>query len=79
MKRPMTVNELIIELMNLRAAGKGKYVIFLSDDEEGNGFHGCWYGPEAADTMDFEHRESVEECNYDLHVLTDKDKAVYLG
>lgn len=79
MKRPMTVNELIIELMNLRAAGKGKYVIFLSDDEEGNGFHGCWYGPEAADTMDPDNREYVENSNYDLNVLQDTDKAVYLG
>lgn len=79
MNKPMTVNELIIALMNIRATGKGDYVIFLSDDEEGNGFHGCWYGPEAADTLDPESRIYYEEYNNDLSCLTDKDKAVYLG
>ena len=77
--KPITVSQLKNELQKLEKAGKGDYAIFLSDDEEQNGFHGLWDGAYAADEMDDEDREFLEENNYDLSTLSDTKKAVYLS
>ena len=77
--KPLTVDELRHALTILTRKGYGDYPIFVADDEEGNGYHGLWYGPEAASEMDPENRKIVEEINNDLCCLEDKDKAVYMG
>lgn len=79
--KAMTVKHLYEAFRKLVEAGKGDYQVFLTDDEEANGYHGCWYLPEAADEMeDAANREYIEEINCDLCILgDDKDKAVYLG
>ena len=76
--KPITVSQLKNELQKLERAGKGDYAIFLSDDEECNGFHGLWNGASAADEMGDEDRDFYEENNYDLCTLSDTTKAVYL-
>lgn len=80
MDKALTVKRLLEEFKKLDDAGKGDYQVFLTDDEEGNGYHACWYIPEAADEMDKFSREYNEENNCDLCILgDDKDKAVYMG
>ena len=81
MNKAITVKQLRKIFDKLDDAGKGDYQVFLTDDEEMNGYHACWYLPEAADEMeDAANREYIEEINCDLCVLgDDKDKAVYLG
>lgn len=41
--RPMTVKQLLKFCQEEIKAGHGDYSILLSDDDEGNGFHYCWY------------------------------------
>ena len=40
---PLTINELYKECEKQIKKGNGNKVIMLSDDDEGNGFHYCWY------------------------------------
>lgn len=77
--KPITVSQLKNELQKLERAGKGDYTIFLSDDEEQNGFHALWDGTYVADEIDDEDREFLEKNNYDLSTLSDTKKAVYLS
>lgn len=39
----MTVKKLFGELSSLMLEGKGDLKIVLADDNEGNGYHGCFY------------------------------------
>ena len=41
--RPMTVKQLLKFCQEEIDAGHGDCSILLSDDDEGNGFHYCWY------------------------------------
>lgn len=59
--------------------GHGDYQVFVTDDEEGNGYHALWYIGECAKDMVKENREYCEENNHDLYILDDADKAIYLG
>ena len=78
--KAMTVKCLYEAFKKLIEAGKGDYQVFLTDDEEMNGYHACWYLPEAADEMDRESRRCCEEVNQDISILEDDtDKAVYMG
>lgn len=43
MNFPMTLDEIIAEAMKARAKFGGNKYVLLSDDEEGNGFHECYY------------------------------------
>ena len=40
----VTVNSLINDLMVAKAKGYGNHVIAISDDNEGNGYHGLFFG-----------------------------------
>ena len=76
----ITIKELANQLNKLVKQGKGDYKIFLTDDEECNGYHGCWYLGQCADEMDEKNREYSEENNRDLSILgKNKHKAFYLG
>ena len=78
--KAMTVNRLLEYFKFEKAKGHGDYVVFVTDDEEANGYHALWYIGECSVDMDKENREFVEERNCDLIVLDgETDKAIYLG
>ena len=79
MAKAITVKQLADQFNELVAKGKGDYQVFLADDEEGNGYHACWYIGTVADEVSKEEREMCEEINCDLSILTNKKKAIYLG
>lgn len=41
--KPITIKELYEECKKQIEKGNGNKVIMLSDDDEGNGYHYCWY------------------------------------
>ena len=43
MNKPMTVKQLLKFCQEEIKAGYGDCSIMLSDDDEGNGYHYCWY------------------------------------
>ena len=77
MSKPITVNQLLKNLQELKKKGYGDASIFITDDEEANGYHGLWYV--GCPATELEDREYVEESNYDLDCLEDKDMAIYMG
>lgn len=80
-KKPVSVKDLRDKLDELVEKGKGDYPIFLTNDEEGNGYHGCWYLPTVADECDESEADILYSFNDDSRVLQDddKNKAIYLG
>lgn len=79
MCKPITVNQLLKNLQELKAKGYGNAPIFVADDEECNGYHGLWYMGEAAGDMPKDRKEACEELNTDLDCLEDNNMAVYMG
>lgn len=77
MKKAVTVNQLLKNLQELKRKGYGDAQIFITDDEEANGYHGLWYV--GAPAKELECRELVEDSNCDLDCLEDKDMAIYMG
>lgn len=43
MSKPLTVRELYTKCMQEIRKGHADHVIMLSDDDEGNGYHYCWF------------------------------------
>lgn len=43
MNKPYTVKQLLKLCQDEIKKGHGDYTIMLSDDDEGNGYHYCWY------------------------------------
>lgn len=43
MDKPLTVKELLKLCQDEIKKGHGDHTIMLSDDDEGNGYHYCWY------------------------------------
>lgn len=43
MSKPLTIKQLYEECEKQIKAGRGDYTIMLSADDEGNGYHYCWY------------------------------------
>lgn len=58
----MTVEQLFLELKELVDKGQGNKKVILSDDTEGNGFHGCYYSV-TSDPKDV--KENAEGCIYE--------------
>ncbi len=79
MNKPVTVNQLLKNLEGLKQRGYGNAVIFITDDEECNGYHAMWYVGEAAGEMPADRRKDCEALNSDLRILDDKKQAVYMG
>ena len=52
MQKPITVNELFHILLKEIGKGKGNAHIYISADDEGNEFHGLYYGITPLDTAD---------------------------
>lgn len=79
----LTINMLFKELKKRIENGEGDYVIFVTDDEEANGYHALWYyGQTPAEMLRNGNDLDLKYCeerNNDLRVLKDKSKALYLG
>lgn len=72
--KQLTVNDLAEILNDLVKQGQGNKYIVLSDDTEGNGYHGMFYD---AISDPAEVKDYVDDI-YDS-VTTDPDKLVILG
>lgn len=59
----LTIDELYRELAKERKKGNGSKKILVSDDEEGNGFHPCFFGvtPMSEDLIAYAHIYGVSE------------------
>ena len=68
--RPMTVKQLLKFCQDEIKAGHGDCSILLSDDDEGNGYHYCWYSCSMVD-------EYTEE--YVDEKINPKSKTIILG
>lgn len=79
MANAVTVNQLLKNLEKLKAKGYGDAQIFITDDEECNGYHAMWYVGEAAGEMPASRRRDCEELNRDKSILDDMKMAVYMG
>ena len=74
------VKELADYFTRLVKQGKGDYVVFVTNDEEGNGYHALWYLGEEPTDMEQDTRKFVEDYNSDIYLLKDnRDKAIYMG
>lgn len=68
MNKQMTVEMLLKLCIKEYQKGNGNKVIVISDDNEGNGYHGMFYGFSDAVEMDSQLREfgdSIENMVYD--------------
>ena len=68
--RPMTVKQLLKFCQDEIKAGHGDCSIMLSDDDEGNGYHYCWY---SFSMVDGYTEEFVDE------EINPKEKTIILG
>jgi len=71
MDKPMTIARLHMLCEQFMKSGCGDYVIMLSDDDEGNGYHYCWYDFSKASELITE-----DEVDKDIAPL---DKTIILG
>lgn len=73
----LTVRELYQDLRQLMREGRGDDYIVVSDDEEGNSYHGIFYGA-TADPKDI--RECIEFSNGLYGSVTDDpNKLIIIG
>lgn len=79
MDTPITVNQLLKNLQELKKKGYGDAVIFVADDEEGNGYHALWYLGEAAGEMSKDEKQIHKELNDDYDWAENENMAVYMG
>ena len=77
----LTIKDLYKDLKKEIDDGHGDYVIFVTDDEEGNGYHALWYHGETPKTMGDEQRMYCEQLNHDISIVDtgENSKAYYLG
>lgn len=75
----LTIKDVLAFCLKEYQKGHGDYAVFVTDDEEANGYHALWFnGQEAADYKP-EDREYLEHSNHDICILDNKDEAVYIG
>lgn len=68
MNKQMTVEDLFVLCGKELDKGNGKKNIVLSDDNEGNGFHGMFYG--------FSPVDGFEDDIYDSHTSSPEDTII---
>lgn len=77
MNKPLTVKDLLKLCQMEISKGKGDNVIMLSDDDEGNGYHYCWYSftnPMCGEEIEEEfYSEFIDER------IAPKNKTLILG
>ena len=70
--KPLTVKELFKECEKEIKRGNGNKVIMLSDDDEGNGYHYCWYS--------FSDIEDFTYYDFDINEkIAKKEDTIILG
>lgn len=79
MSKPLTVRQLLKHCQDEIKKGRGDYTIMLSDDDEGNGYHYCWYSFTTPEELNngFEHYDmGIDGLN---ESIAPKDKTIILG
>lgn len=83
MAKALTILDLFNYCKREIKKGHADYKVFISNDEEGNGFHALWYEgqtpKEIEEKYDANTRKYFENINQDISILEDKEKAIYLG
>ena len=74
MAKILTINELYAELGKYKKAGKGNKKVLISNDDEGNGFHYCFFAVTEI-TDDF----SYADMPFSLPLEKAKEEFVILG
>ena len=75
MDKPLTVKDLLKLCQDEIKKGHGDYSIMLSDDDECNGYHYCWYSFSTAEEL-----MSAEDEEFCLDErIAPKDKTIILG
>ena len=78
--KALRVKDLYEEMKSRVEKGQGDYVVFVTDDEEGNGFHALWFKGTEIAKCDKQERKAFEDYNCDISLVKDNpDKAIYLG
>lgn len=81
MSKPLTVKDLLKHCQDEIKKGRGDHIIMLSDDDEGNGYHYCWY----SFTTPAELNSGLEEFGLDYGIdglnesIAPIDKTIILG
>lgn len=76
----LTIRDLHRMLNKQIELGRGDYIVFVTDDEEANGYHALWYAGETPHTMTKQQRKYCEDYNCDISLVEDdKNKAYYVG
>ena len=75
MNKPLTVKELAKLCQDEIKKGHGDYSIMLSDDDEGNGYHYCWYSFSMAEEL----MSAEDEEFYLDEDIAPKNKTIILG
>lgn len=77
MNKPLTIKELFKLCQDEIAEGHGDYTIMLSDDDEGNGYHYCWYCfTELTEDNGFDDENSLWNLNENI---APRSKTIILG
>ena len=71
MEKTIIVNELLKECMRQVAKGNGEKRVFISTDDEGNGFHNLFYGLT-------DSQEDID-AYYKMGCINEKDNVILLG
>lgn len=74
MDKPLTIAQLCRLCEQEMEAGHGDYTIMLSNDDEGNGYHYCWFS--FTDTKDISVYGEIDGADEDIAPL---DKTIILG
>lgn len=83
MNKPLTVTEIKNRLEELEKNGMGDCPVFLTDDEEGNGYHGCWCNATTWNELELDEDEKeyfLDSFGYERKCIDDDPtKVVILG
>lgn len=56
--KPLTINDLLNELQKEKVKGHGDYVVFVTNDEEANGYHALWFTGQTAKEIEYRQGKS---------------------
>lgn len=74
MNKPLTIKELYKRCEEEIKAGRGDNAIMLSNDDEGNGYHYCWYAFTPAEEL--MSAEETDDVDTDIAPM---EKTIILG
>lgn len=73
MSKPLTIKQLLEECKKEIANGHGDYTIALSNDDEGNGYHYCWYAFTSISSDEAEYLYGID------NTVAPVEKTIILG